>query len=116
MTEHGWEKDDCPAISERVMAADILVVGTSIWLGEKTSVATQVIERRIYLIRSQKVLLDRDLAELYDVSTKALNQAVSRNRDRFPEVVVGREEAATQDSANGHMSPSLVTSAIRVGW
>ena len=45
MTEHGWEVDDWPEISKRVMAADILVIGTSIWLGEKTSVATQVIER-----------------------------------------------------------------------
>lgn len=45
MTEHGWEVDDWPAISQRVMAADMLVIGTSIWLGEKTSVATQVIER-----------------------------------------------------------------------
>ncbi|MEM7478961.1 MAG: NAD(P)H-dependent oxidoreductase [Planctomycetota bacterium] len=45
MTEHGWEKDDWPSISESVMSADILVIGTSIWLGEKTSVATQVIER-----------------------------------------------------------------------
>ena len=45
MTEHGWDKDDWPAISARVMSADILVIGTSIWLGEKTSVATQVIER-----------------------------------------------------------------------
>ena len=45
MTEHGWDHDDWPAISERVMAADILVIGCSIWLGEKTSVATQIIER-----------------------------------------------------------------------
>lgn len=45
MTEHGWDHDDWPAISKRVMAADILVIGCSIWLGEKTSVATQVIER-----------------------------------------------------------------------
>ena len=45
MSEHGWDKDEWPAISERVMKADMLVIGTSIWLGEKTSVATQVIER-----------------------------------------------------------------------
>ena len=45
MTEHGWDKDEWPSISKRVMKADILVIGTSIWLGEKTSVATQVIER-----------------------------------------------------------------------
>ena len=45
MTEHGWEKDEWPAIFERVMASDILVLGMPIWLGEKTSVATQIIER-----------------------------------------------------------------------
>lgn len=42
------------------------------------------IEKAIYLIRGEKVMLDRDLAELYQVQTKALNQAVRRNRDRFP--------------------------------
>jgi multimeric flavodoxin WrbA len=45
MTEKGWDADEWPAIFERVMAADILVLGTAIWLGEKTSVCTQVIER-----------------------------------------------------------------------
>jgi multimeric flavodoxin WrbA len=45
MTEHGWERDDWPAISERVMAADILVLLSPIWLGEKSSVCTRVIER-----------------------------------------------------------------------
>ena len=45
MTEHGWERDDWPAIFERVIAADILVLLTPIWLGEKSSVCTQVIER-----------------------------------------------------------------------
>jgi multimeric flavodoxin WrbA len=45
MTEHGWETDDWPSICARVMAADILVVGTPIWLGEKSSVCTRVIER-----------------------------------------------------------------------
>ena len=45
MTEHGAERDDWPAIFERVMAADILVLLTPIWLGEKSSVTTQVVER-----------------------------------------------------------------------
>ena len=45
MREHGWERDDWPDILEKVLAADILVIGTSIWLGEKTSVATSVVER-----------------------------------------------------------------------
>ena len=43
------------------------------------------IEKTIYLIRGEKVMLDRDLARLYDVSTAAFNQAVRRNRERFPE-------------------------------
>jgi multimeric flavodoxin WrbA len=45
MTEHGWARDDWPAIFEQVMAADILVLLSPIWLGEKSSVCTQVIER-----------------------------------------------------------------------
>jgi multimeric flavodoxin WrbA len=45
MAEHGWETDEWPEIFERVMASDILVLGTAIWLGEKSSVCTQVIER-----------------------------------------------------------------------
>ncbi len=45
MTEHGWERDEWPAIFERVLAADVLVLLTPIWLGEKSSVCTRVIER-----------------------------------------------------------------------
>ena len=44
-----------------------------------------MIERRIYLIRSQKVMLDADLAELYGVETRILTRAVRRNLDRFPQ-------------------------------
>jgi len=45
----------------------------------------QLIERRIYLIRGHKVMIDVDLAELYGVETKGLNQRVQRNHKRFPE-------------------------------
>src|SRR5918995_770303 len=45
MTEHGWEVDEWPAIFEKVLAADILVLGMPIWLGEKSSVATHIVER-----------------------------------------------------------------------
>jgi multimeric flavodoxin WrbA len=45
MTEHGWERDDWPALFERILPADILVLCTPIWLGEKSSVCTRVIER-----------------------------------------------------------------------
>jgi len=47
-------------------------------------VSIQLIERRIYLIRGQKAMLDRDLAELYQVKPIALRQQVKRNLDRFP--------------------------------
>ena len=45
MTEHGWDHDDWPAIFERVIGSQILVVGTPIWLGEKSSMCTRLIER-----------------------------------------------------------------------
>lgn len=45
MTEHGWDTDGWPAVQEKVMAADILVIGTPIWLGDKSSICTRVIER-----------------------------------------------------------------------
>jgi hypothetical protein len=46
-------------------------------------VPIELIERRIYLIRGEKVMLDADLTELYQVETKALKRAVRRNRDGF---------------------------------
>ncbi len=48
-------------------------------------VAEEAIISKIYLIRDKKVMLDRDLAELYGVETRVLNQAVRRNERRFPD-------------------------------
>ena len=48
------------------------------------TVSVQLIERRIYLIRGHKVMIDEDLAELYRVPTKRLNEQVRRNSKRFP--------------------------------
>ncbi len=45
----------------------------------------QIIQSKIYEIRGQRVMLDRDLAELHHVETKVLNQSVKRNIERFPE-------------------------------
>jgi multimeric flavodoxin WrbA len=45
MREHGWKRDDWPELFRKVMGADILVLTTPIWLGEKSSVCTKVIER-----------------------------------------------------------------------
>ncbi len=51
---------------------------------EESIVPLERVEQAIYLIRGHKVMLDRDLATLYDVETKVLNQAVKRNIKRFP--------------------------------
>jgi hypothetical protein len=53
-------------------------------------IPVEVIERRILFIRESKVIIDRDLAELYGVTTKALNQAVKRNLERFPDAFLFR--------------------------
>src|SRR5882724_11823961 len=69
------------------------------------------IERRIYLLRGQKVMLDADLADIYGVSTKRLNEQVKRNLDRFPkdfmlqltkeEVVALKSQIATSNTSRG---------------
>jgi hypothetical protein len=51
----------------------------------KQIITAETIERKIYFVRVQKVMLDRDLAQLYGVETRVLNQAVRRNIDRFPD-------------------------------
>ena len=59
----------------------------------------EFIERRIYLIRGQKVMLDSDLAELYKVPTFRLNEAVKRNLSRFPEDFMFRLDKTEADNA-----------------
>ena len=85
------------------------------------SVSVELIERRIYLIRGQKVMIDVDLAELYGVSTKRLNERVSRNKKRFREDFMFRltkEEAESLRSQSVISNPNLrsqfVTSKSRI--
>jgi hypothetical protein len=49
------------------------------------TISENLVANKIYLIRDKRVMLDKDLADLYEVETRALNQAVSRNTERFPE-------------------------------
>ena len=58
-------------------ASDIMIENTSL-------IPMERIERAILLVRGEKVMVDSDLAAIYGVSTKALNQAVKRNESRFP--------------------------------
>ncbi len=53
-------------------------------MNEKGIIQLDLIESKILLIRGKKVMLDRDLAELYGVETKNLNRQVKRNKERFP--------------------------------
>jgi len=79
----------------------------------------QRIERKILLIRGQKVLLDSDLAELYGVTTKRLNEQVKRNIDRFPkhfmfqltnqELEILRSQFATTSNTKRRMPPYAFT-------
>ena len=52
---------------------------------QNMTITETLVTSKIYIVRDKKVMLDRDLAELYEVETKVLNQAVRRNIERFPE-------------------------------
>lgn len=72
-------------------------------------VPVEIIERRIYFIRNQKVMLDSDLAGLYEVTTFNLNKAVKRNLARFPEdfmFQLTKEEAESLRFQIGISKPS----------
>ena len=72
----------------------------------------EVIERRILLMRGHKVMLDRDLASLYQVKPIALRQAVKRNSNRFPADFVLR---LTTDEAEGLVSQNVIPSRRSLG-
>lgn len=72
------------------------------------SVSVELIERRIYLIRGLKVMIDFDLAELYGVSTRQLNQQVTRNNKRFPEDFMFR---LTKEEAESLRSQFVISNA-----
>ena len=83
-----------------------------------TPASTTTIERRILLVRGQRVMLDSDLADLYGVSTKRLNEQVRRNIRRFPadfmfqlspdEAAALRSQNATLEAGRGKYRKYLV--------
>src|ERR1017187_7965178 len=76
--------------------------------GHGMPVVPRTIEQRILLIRGLRVMLDRDLAELYGVATGALNQAVARNMARFPADFAFK---LTPDEAENLISQSVISSS-----
>jgi phage regulator Rha-like protein len=77
------------------------------------SAPAHVIERRIYLIRGQRVMLDSDLAELYRVETRALVQSVKRNIERFPEDFMFR---LTAEEAEVMRSQTVIASRRNIRY
>lgn len=65
--------------------------------------ATKSIHRRIYFLRGQRVVMDSDLAQIYGTTTKVLNQAVKRNRDRFPADFIFKILKGELDSLRSHL-------------
>ena len=66
------------------------------------------IERRILVLRGRRVMLDRDLAELFGVETRALNQAVKRNRTRFPDDFMFRLSAEETAESSSSRSQTVI--------
>jgi multimeric flavodoxin WrbA len=83
MTRHGYSRDDWPRLYERVQAADILVIGSPIWLGERSSVCTRVIER----LYSQSAQLNEK--GQYTYYGKAGGCIVTGNEDGIKHVASG---------------------------
>lgn len=79
---------------------------------EIVSLGATDIQTRILTIRGQQVMLDRDLAELYGVTTAALNQAVKRNRERFPETFVFQMD---EDEFANWKSQIVISNSERMG-
>lgn len=72
----------------------------------------ELIQKKIYEIRGQKVMLDRDLATMYGVETRALNQAVKRNMERFPEDFMFQ---LTDEETTDWKSQIVMSNSIKMG-
>ncbi len=87
---------------------------------DSSLIPVERIEKAIYLIRGEKVMLDSDLAKLYGVTTKRLNEQVKRNRGRFPEdfmfqLTVEEITALTSQIAGSNLRSQIATSRTHGG-
>ncbi|GKY89440.1 flavodoxin family protein [Sinisalibacter aestuarii] len=103
MTEHGWERDDWPALWQKVRAADILVVGTPLWLGEESSVCRVLIER---LYGMSGLLNDRGQSVFYG---KVAGSVITGNEDGI------KHAAMTLGFAMNHLGYTIPPQAD-CGW
>jgi hypothetical protein len=118
-----WQSQSGDLQSARLAAPSGLTMGRhplpfkamSKKLTKKSSlVPLEVIERRILVVRGQKVILDSHLAELYEVPTKRLNEAVKRNHKRFPEDFMFRLTKEEGESLRFHIGTSNLRSQIAI--
>ena len=79
----------------------------------KLIITSKEIENQIYTVRGQQVMLDSDLASIYQVETKVFNQAVKRNANRFPESF--RFQLAQQEFDTINLRSQIVTSSLNYG-
>lgn len=83
-------------------------------MDKKTAIviSEDIIINKIYLIRGQKVMIDRDLAEMYGVETRALNQAIKRNEKRFPSDFMFK---MTSEELSDWISQNVISNRERMG-
>lgn len=84
-------------------------------MAEEIEIAADVIINKIHLVRGQKIMVDRDLAELYKVETRRLNEQVKRNAARFPESFMFKlteEEVVTMVSQNAIPSRQVLGGSL----
>lgn len=81
-------------------------------MSEESIIPNEIITNKIYLVRGQKVMLDRDLAELYDVKNIRLREQVKRNMDKFPEHFMFR---LTEIEADSMVSQNAIPSKKHLG-
>ena len=81
-------------------------------MNKAVSITETLIESKIYLIRGQKIMLDLDLAEMYDVATKVLKQAVRRNIERFPEDFMFE---MTEEELSNWRSQFVTSNSLKMG-
>lgn len=78
----------------------------------KSILAPELIENKIFMVRGKKVMIDRDLAFLYGVETRTLNQAVRRNIDRFPKDFMFQ---LTKEETENWKSQIVISNKERMG-
>jgi hypothetical protein len=91
----------------------LVLVSNLFIMSKNVLLPAEFIERKIYYLRGKKVMIDFDLAELYGVPTKRLNEQVKRNSDRFPEDFMFHLTQKEFESLKSHFATSNARGGMR---